>query len=171
MCFFWRVKNSKIEELSLNSNDSLKSVPVNSDAKQTSSVAAFCALEIFKIHALRHITKVSESIVRWIAILVVYSESRRRASHVEPCKPMDEMRLSIDANAHSSALDYTPSNMANNGVLGGFFEPDEDPSLGIVVKQFAQALCGKIGLSHDALLKLIGQRRVGVDSARPALAL
>jgi hypothetical protein len=41
----------------------------------------------------------------------------------------------------------------------------EYSGVGVVVKKLAQALRGKIGSSHDALLMLIGQRPASADNA------
>ena len=42
--------------------------------------------------------------------------------------------------------------------------PSKNTRLGIVMKKFAQSFCGKIGLSHEAVLSLIGQRPDSVRS-------
>jgi hypothetical protein len=42
--------------------------------------------------------------------------------------------------------------------------PRKNPGFRVVVKKFAQAFCGKIGLSHDAVLSLCGQRPGGAST-------
>lgn len=104
------------------------------------------------------------------AVFMVDDMGRPGASHIEPREAMPAKSLSVnlDLNVRILSCFDGSCNGANSHSVGGGHNPSKQPRLGIVVKDFAQSLRGKIGLSHDALQLLIGQRPAGVDSTARA---
>tara|TARA_R110000868_G_C10594472_1_gene739887 strand:- start:77 stop:628 length:552 start_codon:yes stop_codon:yes gene_type:complete len=132
--------------------------------------ASFCGMkDVVKICRSRHIAQICKAVVKFIAVNVINLATRPRTIDVKPCKSVRRVLVVINTYVDVAYIVDRP-NFAKSG-SNGCSSMRKQASLLVVVKQFTQALCGKIGLSHDALLKLIGQRRVGVSSARPALAL
>ncbi len=65
---------------------------------------------------------------------------------------------------------YAPSLAPAMYAVAVAYAPGENASFWVIVQKFAQALRGKIGLSHDAVLSLIGQRPAGaINAARASL--
>jgi hypothetical protein len=52
--------------------------------------------------------------------------------------------------------------------VGRNYRTSKKACLGIVLEKFAQKLRGKIGLSHETLQSLIGQRLASISSAARA---
>lgn len=89
-------------------------------------------------------------------VLVVYLICRPFTMDVKPRKPMLVMVHTVDSDPSVPTVD-SPSTTAARGCAPFCHQPGEDASLWVVVKKFAQALRGKIGLSHEALQLRIGQ--------------
>jgi hypothetical protein len=85
--------------------------------------------------------------------------------NVKPCNP-----VGVITGAINSDFDVPIADIFKPGVCSGL---PSGPSLcptgkragvWVVVEKFTQTLCGKIGLSHDALLMLIGQKPGSVSA-------
>lgn len=113
-------------------------------------------------------TKVCPSVVLPIAVDVVNVSGGPSPGHVEPRETVVKVAGSINADPQVVIAGRISRNWpqgASVRVAGALRNPGEYSSLRVVVKKFAQALRGKIGLSHDALLMLIGQRPASADNA------
>lgn len=110
-------------------------------------------------------TQIGPSVVRSIPINVVNFVRRPFVSHVQPRKAMGfvgiapNLDCSVPLNGFKSARHGVGVNR-----IGHSDAPRKNARFWIVMKKFAQTLRGKIGLSHDAVLSLIGQRPVSVSS-------
>jgi len=107
-------------------------------------------------------TQVAQSVIGPIPVDVVNITGRDNAIGVEPRKPVSTIRFMVYSDypvsvgvRNASLLENTPQEALK-----------KHASLWVVVKQFAQACCGKIGLSHDVspVKKLIGQKPARVIS-------
>jgi hypothetical protein len=116
---------------------------------------------VLHVPRVRNVSQVGPSVVMSDAVLVVNLPRGPAAGYVEPSQTMGkvaalidpDLNVPLDEEAAGLATGWSDSAPALDAI-----EPSEDAGFLIVVKQLAQALRGKIGLSHEALLKLIGQR-------------
>lgn len=105
----------------------------------------------------RRASEICNSVVGFIAVDVVCHLARPLSVHVKPSKPMGGVSLAVNANDNIASLCCLAGNFSNAESLP-LGDADKNSSIRIVVKQLAQSLRGKIGLSHEAVLSLIGQR-------------
>ena len=126
---------------------------------------ATSSAHILLILCARHITKVGYSVVARVAINVVSVPAWPDFINVKPRKPVGAVKLHFNSNKN---VPVVPDAAGNRPRLPPRFlscyAACKHASLWVVVKQFAQARCGKIGLSHDTVPSLIGQRPACVDS-------
>ena len=118
---------------------------------------------ILGILCSRYLSEIRQSIVFPVSVYMVYMQTCPHSACVKNSKLVGQIEssayLDLDIPVgvnRSSHIAYTDALVA--------LKPGKHPSVRVVVKKFAQTLCGKIGLSHDVLQLLIGQRPVCVDS-------
>lgn len=111
-------------------------------------------------------SKVCHAVIKAVAINMVNLPRRMCPKHIKPCESMGLVQFprNPDLGVLIAGADI-PSHFTNNYSVGGPGSPSENTSVWAVVKNFAQTLCGKIGLSHDTVPSLIGQRLTRVSSA------
>ena len=148
----------------------LESVPVFCDSKESADVPWLGGSLVLHVHGRRNITQICNPIVRLVSVDVVNISSGPHAEHVQPCETMRPVELVLDTDPDVSGIAlascFTPRSAVPASLGHG---SREYPSFGIVVKKIAQRLRSeRIGVSHDALQLLIGQRprRVG-STSRP----
>lgn len=135
-------------------------------AQNASLVVFVGAPPVLMVDSSSGYAKVRNSVIPTLAVYVVDWRIWERSMHIEPRKPMSQVHAPVDhelrvpgcgmnpAGSLSSSNDTTPAHKIR-----------QEASFVVVVKKFAQTLRGKIGISHDALQLLIGQRPARVDSA------
>lgn len=138
-------------------------------ANKTGSVSGLCRSPVLSIDCLRNVSEICEGVVPHVSVDVVNCVLGPIACNVKPRKPICEIDTSM--NLDDASVFVCAAGDVTNGDSSALDKPSEDAGFWIVVKKLAQMLRCKIGLSHKAVLSLIGQRRAGVDSARPVLAL
>jgi len=111
---------------------------------------------ILLIHPSRNVAQVANSIVRPDAVDVVNLVFWDASGRVKPCQTVGLPPVSVNPNNDVSVMVNPPSGVANVYSFVRFNAPCKHACFWIVVKNFAQTLCGKIGLSHDAPRMLIG---------------
>ena len=116
------------------------------------------AENILPVHRYGYVSKVGDSVIGFIAIDVIYDIERPSPVHVDPCETMGLVRGPTNHYYAIPLLGYVPGKRAGFRRPSSGFDPSENAGFWIVVKKFLQALCSKIGSSHDAPLMLIGQR-------------
>jgi hypothetical protein len=125
---------------------------------------------VLTISLVRHIAQVVKSVVPTEAIFVVDFLRRPVSIRVKPSESMRAVISPVNLyDKKSSWFEGTGSGAYDTTTTGA--KPCENPSPWGVVKKFAQALCGKIGNSHDAPRMLSGQRPTSVQRTVWALAL
>ena len=117
---------------------------------------------VLHVDRVRHTPEILNSVVRRVAINVV-DMFRPLAVNVQPSKSMRAVwgfaYLNLLVLFRCAATGWFPGPHA-----APCNDPSKRASVWVVVKKFAQTLRGKIGLSHDAPSKRIGQRPVSVSS-------
>jgi hypothetical protein len=140
---------------------------VQRDAKQAAGLIAYWRITlILLVCAVAYLSQVCEAIVRSVAIHVVNLLQRPFSGHVEPREAVGLIRGSVTADTPVSIAAIKTPGALSIAASWTAFRPCECTSLRIVVEKFVQFLRGKIGLSHDAVLSLIGQRPACVSSTR-----
>ena len=126
---------------------------------------------VLTVHGTRNVPEVAYSVVSLDAVDVVNVHGWEDAMHVKPCDSVGQVQDSINADESvAEVLGYAPRLTPIGNPIARRRYPRKNARLGIVVQQFAQSLRGKIGLSHDAVLSLIGQRLAGaINAARASL--
>ena len=138
--------------------------------KMHSSKSAFIVgpnAGILSVFALGGVSKVCNPIVKTIAIYVVNVVFWKFSINIKPRKSVSIVSVSKKTDAdvfmaaacssRFSGFYYTPSPSI-------VVKPRKHSGVRIVMKNFAQTFCSKIGLSHDAVLSLIGQRPGSVSA-------
>ena len=119
---------------------------------------------ILVVQRVRNGAQVAYSVVRLAPVDVVNFTRRPFAINVQPRQTVRKEARPINADVDVSIRcvespgDRSSCSPAPSSFVG------EVSRIGVVVKNFAQTLRGKIGLSHDAPIMLIGQRPVSVSS-------
>ncbi len=118
---------------------------------------------VLAVDGLSYVSQLANSIVSGFAVDVVNLPGGPNAMHIQPCKAMRSIAPAVNHDDRVAVCDTasTPSWLCRPSSKNA---PSKYASFGVVVKKLAQALRGKIGLSHDAPVKRIGQRPVSVSS-------
>lgn len=165
VCQLWRGVGAKAFLFAPERHGCPPSVSVAGNAKNARLAIGLSGSPVLQIDLLGYIPQVAVPVVGSDSIDVVNLTSGESASHVHEGQPMAVMVLLID-HQHDIAKRLADV----SGLLPAFGgsptvrKPCEHSGFQVVVKKLAQTLRGKIGLSHDALQLLIGQRPASVDS-------
>lgn len=121
-----------------------------------------CGILVPRAHVLAvlshgNVPEISYSVVAPAPVDVVYHTCRPRPCRVEPREAVGEIAASVRPNIDVPVAFYGPCNFASSPV-GNSYTPSEHPSLWIIIKKFAQTLCGELSFAHDAVLlrQLVG---------------
>lgn len=168
--FFNTVKAAKMDSLSIKSNQGSPSVPTFANTKNSARTVLVRALSVVRIGAFINVAKVGDPIVRSDPVDVVDHKARPFPVHVEPRKSVPSVQPTINLNADIPVC-IGAGHCASPSATSSVRPPSKEAGRLVVVKKFAQTLRGKIGLSHEAVLSLIGQRPAGVSSTAAGLAI
>lgn len=138
--------------------------PLGNPEKTASSVRAAFA-HVLLVFGFGRASQIGPSVVSPIPVDMVNFMRRPFSGHVEPRKAVRLVRIPVEPyrTVFLNGLDCSGCGVGMNCIRHPN-APRKHTSLGIVMKNFAHALRGKIGLSHDAPVKRIGQRPVSVSS-------
>lgn len=108
--------------------------------------------EVLLVFRHGHVPQVTESVVLLSSVDMVDIARGPCASHVEPRQPMR-----LPGPTENSYLTVTgwvkaASYVADLDSVACTHAPYKHPSLWIVIKKFAQTLCGELSFAHDAVL-------------------
>jgi hypothetical protein len=163
----WGTEITKADAFVVDRNDGapfVRSLFPLVDAKKSVRLSFVRLALILRIHLHGHIAQILESVVTCVAVGVVYRPLWVIASHVKPSKSVGIVDNAINRDVEVAALFWAAGNLSDFDSAAGLHEPRKNTRLWVVVKKLAQTLRGKIGLSHDAPVKRIGQRPVSVSS-------
>lgn len=161
-------KAPKVDLLSANTYGGAKQLAVSNFVCASQPGCADSAMaRIPDIRCLVNITKVSDSVVGAVAVNVVYDSNRPRTIEMQPSEAVHSVKCAINSRDKISAP-VVASNGRPGSNVGYALSARHYPGFMVVVDKLAQSLRGKIGLSHDALQMLIGQRPAFVASELPA---
>lgn len=161
---FWRLKSAKVHANFIDLNAGPPVVSISGNTERAVTIVGSTLPDVLYVLALRNITQVCNSVVAWVSVNVVNAKFRPFAIDIKPRNAMLFDFLAANPNVSVSVFANVSGNVANIDPVGRSDLAREYAGQWIVMKKFAQAFCGKIGVSHDAVLSLIGQRPVSVDS-------
>jgi len=143
------------------------------NAKNAATAMFVRGCSILCIYIRRSFSQIRKSVVKTICVYMVNNFKRPSAFDVKEGKSMRfvwrAINIYLKTNVAAFASNLCSSNVATHGIPLPIDNPSKYSSFLVVVKKFAQAFCGKIGFSHDALLMLIGQRPLSVERTGAAL--
>lgn len=160
VCRLWGIEQPKIHSFPVNFYLGLPLPGEAANTQKTGLVVCPSDALVLGVLASSDGTQIHNSVVGPISVDVVNVTGRECSVSVEPCKPVSAIGFAVN-------LYYAiPVRVLNSSLFKNTSQKSlqKNPSLWVVVKQFAQARCGKIGLSHDTVPSLIGQRPACVDS-------
>ncbi len=163
---FWRVEVTNMPLLPFNSDccdPLIASLYLRRPKKSAASMGLRPAL-VLNVRRAGNIAQINYPVVILHAVNVVNFIFRPRASCVQPRKAMGFICKSVDPDSDVS-VNQSAGNCARHCAVFSPDAPTENSGFLVVVQKFAQRLRGKIGLSHDAPRKLIGQRPASADNA------
>ena len=146
----------------LNDGSPFTMVPISTKKSGTGSFLRFAL--ILNVFCLRNIPKVANPIVCFPSVDVVNMVGWEGPVNIEPSKAMQRVGFIFNLRSVIPVTVNASNRMIDWKAIAGFYKPCKHASILVVVKKFAQACCGKIGLSHDAVLSLIGQRPGSVSA-------
>jgi hypothetical protein len=125
--------------------------------------------EVLLVDRLRDISQICEPIVERVAVQMIDDANRERSGHVQPSSAVGVVVVSINADDKPARLRIPACDSSRNAAPSAGSDPmSEHARLRVVAKKGAQTRGGKIGLSHEAVLSLIGQRPACVASTARA---
>jgi hypothetical protein len=128
-------------------------------------VVSQCGALVLRVDGSAHVSQVGDGIVRRISVHVIDVCIGPNAVRIEPRQAVKPVEKSVDLCLEAlSVASGATNSVAYADVPVWLHEPREHAALRVVLHKLAQTLRGKIGLSHEAVLSLIGQRPARVDS-------
>lgn len=112
------------------------------------------------------ITQICKTVIGFVKINVVDCVYRPFASNVEPCEPVRVLQATSDSYRNVADLAFASCRSSEKAIHFELANPRKLSGFSVVVKEFAQKFCGKIGSSHAVvpLKQWFGQRPARVDS-------
>ena len=146
----------------LNDGSPFTVIPISAKKSGTGSFLRFAL--ILNVFRLRDIPKVANPVVCFSSVDVVNMVGGEGAVNIEPSKAMQRVGFIFNLCSVVPVTVNGSNRMIDWQAIAGFYKPCKHASIWVVVKKFTQVCCGKIGLSHDAVLSLIGQRPGSVSA-------
>jgi hypothetical protein len=134
------------------------------DAEKACDGVPMNSLAVLSVHRGRHVAQIFNSIVRRVSVYVVEVLSRPLSIHMQPRKSMSKEGSVIEADDDVSIFSEVARSVARFAVPLAGNPPGEHSRVQVVIEKFAQTLRGNIGLSHETLQSLIGQRPARVSA-------
>jgi hypothetical protein len=142
-----------------------KFTPRPAYAKKPGTVPALWPVPVLRVDSGACVTKIGNAIVSAITVNMIDLALRPLAVHVQPNESVGIVNSAVNTYSNTAAFVSRKTNWcALRLPFWGCKLDLENSGIWIVVQKFAQTLRGKIGLSHDAVLSLIGQRLGSVSA-------
>jgi hypothetical protein len=161
--FFRRVKCAEPAPLLVGLDASHPAAAARVHTDQT-AIGADGLVRVLGVASTIHHPQVAQPVVVGHAVDMVDLAVGPLAVNVQPSKSVHGVLGAIDSNDQVTIGSKCANDIANFDAVGCSDFSGHQSRLGIVIKKFAQTFCGKIGLSHDAVLSLCGQRPGGVSA-------
>lgn len=149
-----RLEVSELDSLSVDHQPRTKEARLMPLYATEANLGILANLLVLVVLGYRRLAQVVPSAVRWIAVNVINPNSRPFASDEKPSKSVRPVEVVSDTDVNVSVWSTVSSRLA----FSDAGNPFEYSSVGIVGNEGARLLGGKILFSHDAPVKLIGQR-------------
>ena len=168
LSIFGAGKGSKMDERSIGAyvcSPLVSECPANNIyTKQTGLCFFGKAGKVLGVDAVRNISKIGKSVIGFVAVNVVNAKLGPLPCDVKPRNSVQAVLPVVKPRPHITANGINTS--ASNVNASGFEFSLEEPSLSVVLKKFADALCGKINLSHAVvpLKQWFGQKPRSVSA-------
>ena len=137
------------------------------NSQQPRCVVGLSAPKILPIASPIDISEINPSVVEPTSIDVIDLADRPHVGSVEPRQSVSQVPVPINTDPSVSVARVFAASVktcADIGASCALSSPGKNTSPSVVIKQFAQACCGKIISSHDTVPSLIGQRPARVIS-------
>ena len=126
------------------------------DSKNRCSVGRIRLSSVFSVAGTGKVAKIFNPVIRPYPVYVVNVVAGPNTVDIQPSKSVGLVSVTPQREADIAAvIDRPEANRVfqGNSSTGSsnYSDPHKNASLGVVVKQFAQTCCGKIGLSHDTV--------------------
>ncbi len=120
--------------------------------------------DVLEVDALLNVSKVGKSVVGSVAVNMVDAKLRPLTGYVQPSNAVQAVLPIVNPSPYVSASGINSTSNAFR--VGDFCAPSKNTSVLVVVKKFADALCGKINLSHAVvpLKQWFGQKPGSVSA-------
>ena len=164
----WSLISTEVRTFATHSNRRHEFEVISADAKQSkTTVFSGADSNVLAVYGVCQVPQIHPPVIRSVAVNVIDLVLRPFASHVKPSQTVGAVNRIPRANKDVARCSQTSGHVAGiyAALFAGIWEPSKYPGFRVVMQDVAHLLRGKIGLSHDALLMLIGQRPARVDSA------
>jgi hypothetical protein len=165
--FFGRIEHAKVDALPVNAYIGkplvADVVPVSANKVCRALIRARPSF-VLRVLSFRDIPQIAKPVVGAVVVNVVNIPRWVFAVHKQPHKAVGRVALTVNSDEHIPVGIDAASNAAARCAFAAIHKPCELAGIRVIAEKFAQALRGKIGLSHEALQLLIGQRLGSVDA-------
>lgn len=126
-------------------------------SKKSAGAARPRAADVLRVNGVRRITQIVDTVVVPDPVYVVDLIGRPSPMDVEPCEPVGQVQRAANPNQKVPVAPGASSSVACL-LVRGTHQARKYTSLWIVIKKFAQTLCGELGFAHNAVLlrQLVG---------------
>lgn len=167
MSLFWSVKHPKVDAFAVYLYPGAPSVAADAwmfkDAEESTLAIHARIAEVLFVLAVSYVAKIADAIVARIPVDVINLAARPFAINVQPREPVRVVPSVVYRNEVGAAWSQCSlERNADTASAASVDKPFKVASVRCVPQNVAKSLRGKIGISHDALQMLIGQRPVGV---------
>lgn len=134
------------------------------NSKESGLIVNLCPSSVFTVQSVGHISKIFNPVVNLVSVNVVNKIKWPLSINVKPNNSMNLIAVCSNKNRQIPFCCGRADNISNLYVVAIAYFSNKLSSISVVVKKFAYALRGKIGVSHDSVLSMIGQRPAIADN-------
>lgn len=170
MCRFFGCKTPKVHSLAINRKHCVPLVVFLSYARRAMRVIASDMNQVLSIGLVGNVSEIANRVIGFVAINMVNLVLWPFAINIKPSQSMQINFIAKNTCGQMSRSPLGTGNSSNFYAYGNPLFPYKNTGFLVVVKNFSNALCGKIWLSHavSPVKKWCGQRPRSV-SALPGL--
>lgn len=147
MSQFFGIKGSNVFTFPSNFDSSPPFIASSNHAKKTTFIGFCWALPVLKINGSRHISKIFNSVIRWIPVNVINMVFRPLSMNIEPNKPMLP-NPSVKSTNQSVSVFVESTAPAKSRLFSSSYFGNKVTSLGNILKGFSELFNCKIRIAH-----------------------